>query len=68
MKKTINKYAKDTLTLGVTGIGLGIASSISGGAAVAPLSKGIGTVGSVVALTTSIDLLNDSIKKTKRKY
>lgn len=69
IKKHIKGYAKDTLTLGITGVGLGLGASIAGESAapLGSLSKGIGSLGNIVALKAGIGILSDTNKSLKKK-
>ena len=59
--------AKDAMVIGVTGIGLGVASGLGGGAAVGAMASGVGKVGGVVMASHAISILDSTAKKVGKK-
>ena len=69
MKKRVKHMARDALTLGVAGVGLGVMGGVSGSAApaIGTLSSGLGTAGSLVMVGHGIGMLQEIVPKKKRK-
>lgn len=71
MRKRIKAFGRDAMTLGVTGVGLGVMNSVAsetgGGSAIAPLSKGVGVIGTVVVAGHAMGMINDMMPKKKKK-
>ena len=73
IKKHIKGYAKDSMTLVGTGIGLSVGAGVIGAAGgnagmITPLAKGVGTLGSLNVLKTTTGIISDIGKKFKKKY
>lgn len=72
-KKKMKGLMRDTMMVGMTGVGLGMLSSVdpTGAKAIAPMSRGIGTVGSVMMLGYGVGMMQDTVnmvdKKMKKK-
>jgi len=69
----IKRYAKDSMTLVGTGIGLsvgaGVIGAVGGNAGIInPLSKGIGMVAPLVGMQAGIGIISDLKKKYSKKY
>jgi len=72
LKKRVKHMAKDAMTIGVTGVGLG-AMGLAAGESDYPtglgkLGKGLGTAGSIVMVGHGIKILNDVVPKKKKRY
>lgn len=52
MKKIINSYVKNQMSLGMTGVGLGMMSSFDTTGVTGKLASGVGTLGSINTLGT----------------
>jgi len=68
MKKKVKNLAKDALTLGVTGVGLGVLGSLDSTGSVGKIGKGVGTVGGIVVLSHGIGILNEAMPKKKKHW
>lgn len=71
IQKHVKEYAKNSLLIGATGIGIGLGTSIvsdAGGdtAALGKLGKGLGPIASLTTLKTSTDILGEI--KFKKRY
>ena len=66
ISKHVKRIGKDAMTLGVTGIGLGVASGLGGGAAVGKVASGLGTVGGLVMVGHGMNILKEAIPKKKK--
>ena len=58
---------KDAMTIGITGVGLSAMSGLDNTGSIGKLGKGLGTVGSVVMMGHTVGILNDTLKKVKKK-
>ena len=69
MKKKVKEVARDALTLGVAGVGLGVMGGISGTAApaIGTLGSGLGTIGSLTMMKHGMDIAQEIIPKKKKK-
>ena len=73
IKKHIKGFTKDSMTLVKTGFGLsvgaGVIGAVGGNAGmIAPLAKGVGTLGSLTVMKTTTGIISDIGKKIKKKY
>ena len=68
IKKRVKEMGKDTIILGVTGVGLGVMGGISPSAApaIGTLGKGVGPVGGLVMVGHGMRILHDVVPKKKR--
>ena len=68
LKKRVKHMARDALTLGVAGVGLGVMGGVSGSAApaIGVLGKGLGTAGGLVMVGHGIGILSDVAPKKKK--
>lgn len=74
MKKRVKRMAKDTMVVGMTGVGLGVMGSVCsdscyGATAIGKLGTGLGTAGSAMMMGHTLGFLQDTMpKKKKRRY
>jgi len=72
MKNKVKKMAKDAMTIGVTGVGLG-AMGLAAGESDYPtglgtLGKGVGKVGGIVMVGHGMKILSNIVPKKKGKW
>jgi len=71
IKKRVKHMAKDALTLGVTGVGLGAMGLAAGESdyptGLSQLGKGLGKVGGMVMVGHGMKILHDVVPKKKRR-
>jgi len=70
LKKRVKHMARDALTLGVAGVGLGVMGGISGSAApaIGTLGKGLGTAGGLVMVGHGLGMLQEVVPKKKGRF
>jgi 7-keto-8-aminopelargonate synthetase-like enzyme len=68
MKNQVKKMAKDALTIGATGVGLGVMGGVSPSAApaIGTLGKGLGKVGGLVMVRHGMKILQEVVPKKKK--
>jgi len=66
IKKRVKEMGKDVMTLGITGMGLGVMGSVGGAPAIGVLGKGLGRVGGIVMVGHGMKILSEVVPK-KRK-
>lgn len=69
IRKRVKHMARDVMTLGVAGVGLGVMGGVSGSAApaIGVLGSGLGKVGGLVMVGHGMGILQDVVPKKKRK-
>lgn len=69
IKKRVKHIARDAMTLGVAGVGLGVMGGISGSAApaIGVLGSGLGKVGGLVMIGHGMRILQDVVPKKKKR-
>ena len=70
IRKKVKHMAKDALTLGATGVGLGVMGGVSGSAApaIGTLGRGLGTAGGLVMVGHGLGMLKEVVPKKKKGY
>lgn len=73
IKKKVKHMARDAMTVGITGVGLGVmggaagmAGSSAGAGAIGKMGKGLGIAGSAMMMGHTIGILNDTLPKKKK--
>ena len=68
IRKRVKNMAKDAMTLGVAGVGLGVMGGISSSAApaIGVLGSGLGKVGGLVMVGHGIGMLKEVVPKKKK--
>jgi len=68
MKNRVKKMARDAMTLGVAGVGLGVMGGVSSSAApaIGVLGKGLGRVGGLVMVGHGMKIISDIVPKKKK--
>jgi len=70
IKQRVKHMARDTMTLGVAGVGLGALGGVgpSAAPAIGVLGKGLGKVGGLVMVRHGIGMLQEVVPKKKKGY
>lgn len=70
LKQRVKKMSKDALTLGATGVGLGVMGGVSESAApaIGVLGSGLGKVGGLVMVGHGMKILDDIVPKKGRRF
>lgn len=67
MENELKKFQKTAFTIGATGVGLGVMAGLSednnASKAIGNLGKGLGTMGNLAVMDTTISMLSKSMKK-----
>lgn len=70
IRTRVKHMARDAMTIGVVGVGLGVMGGVSPTAApaIGVLGSGLGTVGKLAMVGHGIGMLQEVVPKKKKKY